>query len=179
LSSGARVRQTAAERRETLIEAAMAEFALGGYAGTPTEAIAKRAGISHAYLFRLFPTKKELFLACVDRCADRMIALFRDAAAEPAEGETVRQAMGHAYVDMLRDRELLLFQLHSWAASEDPEIRAKTSERYADLRRVITELIGGEELDAVEFMGQGMLLNVATSLGLAPEQWIWLGADRA
>src|SRR3954447_24911739 len=128
MGSPARTRQTAAERRETLVGAAMAEFGIGGHAGTATEAIARRAGISHAYLFRLFPTKKALFLACVDRCFDKTVATFHEAVANPADGN-VAKAMGDAYVDMLRDRELLLFQLQSYAAAADPEIRAKSQER--------------------------------------------------
>ena len=55
----------AAERRELVLEAAMAEFAVHGLAGTSTEEVARRAGISQPYLFRLFPTKKALFLALV------------------------------------------------------------------------------------------------------------------
>ena len=42
----------------------MRHFAIGGYNGTSTEAIAREAGISQPYLFRLFRTKKELFIAC-------------------------------------------------------------------------------------------------------------------
>ena len=60
-----RTRSTAQERRAELLAAALSEFAIGGLHGTSTEAIAKRAGISHAYLFRLFGTKKQLFIAIV------------------------------------------------------------------------------------------------------------------
>src|SRR2546423_8745187 len=66
-------RMSADERREAVLEAAMTEFALGGLHGTSGEAIASRAGISQPYLFRLFGTKKELFLAVVDRVFDRML----------------------------------------------------------------------------------------------------------
>ena len=59
-------RQTADERREAVLEAANVEFALRGLHGASTDAIARRAGISQPYLFRLFGSKKELFLA-VDR----------------------------------------------------------------------------------------------------------------
>ena len=52
---------SAAERREMVLEAAVVEFAVHGLAGTSTENVARRAGISQPYLFRLFPTKKALF----------------------------------------------------------------------------------------------------------------------
>jgi AcrR family transcriptional regulator len=61
----AQSRITAGERRERVLEAALTAFAAGGLDGTSTQDIARRAGISQAYLFRLFPTKKALFLAVV------------------------------------------------------------------------------------------------------------------
>ena len=67
-----RTRSTAQERRAELLAAALSEFAVGGLHGTSTEAIARRAGISHAYLFRLFGTKKQLFIACAHLCFRRV-----------------------------------------------------------------------------------------------------------
>ena len=61
------VRQTADERREAILEAAAREFAERGLHGASTDAIAKAAGISQPYLFRLFGTKKELYLATTSR----------------------------------------------------------------------------------------------------------------
>ena len=61
-------RRSAEDRREEIVGIAFRHFAEGGYHGTSTEAIAREAGISQPYLFRLFRTKRELFLACVDRC---------------------------------------------------------------------------------------------------------------
>ena len=63
-----------------MLAAALSEFAVGGLHGTSTEAIAKRAGISHAYLFRLFGTKKQLFIACSHLCRQRIQETFAAAA---------------------------------------------------------------------------------------------------
>lgn len=176
----ARQRLTAQERREDVLTAAMAEFSVTGYHGTPTEAIAKRAGISQPYLFRLYGTKKELFLACVERCFDLTYDLFRRAAeAEPPAGKTRLEAMGAAYLETLAaDRRLLLFQLQSYAAAADADVRALASRRYVELRDQIAELAGVGPGEAVPFLGQGMLLNIVAALDLEPEQWIW-GADEA
>ena len=171
-----RVRQTADERRATVLEAAIAEFAARGYHGTPTEAIAKRAGISHAYLFRLYGTKRDLFLACADRCFDRTIEVFRRAA-ETAEDEP-RRAMGGAYVDMLGDRDLVLLQ-HQIYAADDDVIRARARERYAEMRSEIRRLGELTDVETLKFVSQGMLLNVVASLGFEPDDWVWLGSDEA
>ena len=93
-----------------------------GLAGTSTEDVAPRAGISQPYLFRLFPTKKALFLALVERCFQRVEEAFT-AAAGDAIGEEALEAMGDAYEQLLDDRTLLLLQMQAYAACDDPEIR--------------------------------------------------------
>jgi AcrR family transcriptional regulator len=91
----ARTRSTAPERRVQLVEAALTEFAMGGLHGTSTEAIARRAGISHAYLFRLVPTKKQLFIDCALLCFRRVEATFQ-AAAVGVDADQRQESMGQA-----------------------------------------------------------------------------------
>jgi AcrR family transcriptional regulator len=181
VAAPARTRLTASERREHVLVAAVAEFSRTGYHGTPTEAIARRAGISQPYLFRLYGTKKDLFLACVERCFDRTTETFRTAAAEAPrpDAETPAERMGRAYVEMLADRELLLFQLQTYVAAEDPDVGALARRRYEQLRAEIAELTGEDAGSVLRFMGQGMLLNVAAALRLDPESWIWKHEDDA
>src|SRR5579883_3047304 len=109
------LRQTAGERRRTVLEAAIVEFARSGYAGTSTEAIAARAGISQPYLFRLFGTKKDLFIATHSLVADSIKAAFVEAA-DGLSGLEAKEAMGAAYVALVQDPDLLQVQLHAFAA---------------------------------------------------------------
>src|SRR5215469_14316955 len=120
-----KVRMPAAERRELVLDAAVAEFSAHGLAGTSTEDVARRAGISQPYLFRLFPTKKALFLELVDRCFQRVRDTFMTAAGD-LTGEDAKMAMADAYERLLDDRTLLLLQMQAYAACDDPEIRAAT-----------------------------------------------------
>src|ERR671932_31647 len=104
-------RKTQAERREEILDAALAEFAEHGYHGASTEGIAARAGISQPYVFRLFGTKRELFRAVVARCFREALELFQRAA-EGKRGEAALDAMGNAYVErLLVDRTRLLLQM--------------------------------------------------------------------
>src|SRR6478672_4291506 len=99
-------RQSAVSRRQEVIDAAIAEFASGGLDGASVEAIAERAGISQPYVFRLFGTKKALFLATYERCSDDVLAAFQDAAADTTSTDPHRRlrAMGRAYAALLADR---------------------------------------------------------------------------
>lgn len=179
MATPARQRLTAQERREDVLAAAIAEFSVTGYHGTPTEAIAKRAGISQPYLFRLYGTKKELFLACVERCFDLTSGTFRRAAETAPDTKSKLVAMGEAYVELLANRELLLFQLQTYAASADDDVRALAQRRYVELRDEIAGLAGIRGDEAVPFLGQGMLLNIAAALDLQPEEWLWKSEEDA
>src|SRR5258705_6048588 len=121
-------RMTADERRDAIVAAATEEFATGGLVGASTEAIARRVGVSQPYVFQLFGTKKDLFLAVVRSCFARTTLVFEDAARRYEPGanplcDTVLDAMGQAYMELLADRTLLLLQLQAYAACADPDVR--------------------------------------------------------
>src|SRR5919198_4260304 len=128
----AATRQSAEERREAVLDAAQAEFAARGLHGASTEEIAKRAGISQPYIFRLFGTKKELFKATVARCLRETLEIFQRAA-EGKRGEEALKAMGEAYRTLLEDRVRLRAQMQSYAACDDPEICAVVRAGYGDI----------------------------------------------
>jgi AcrR family transcriptional regulator len=165
-------RQTADERRTSILRAAMAEFAKGGYAGTSTDAIAVRAGISQPYLFRLFGTKRELFIATMDVMHARIESTFRSAA-QGLSGIEALAAMGQAYQVLLGERDLLLVQLHAFAASEDEEIRKAAREGFRHLWAVVSQLTGLPDEDVVAFFAQGMLLNVMAAIDASALDESW------
>ena len=163
--AGSRTLSTAEERREEILRAAERIFAARGLHGTPTMQIAKAAGISQAYLFRLFPTKAELFSALVQRCNARIERTFTDAAATAREsGEPVMQAMGRAYIGLLGDRDLLLNQLHAHAACDDPAIRDQMRRGFARLVEIVEQETGAEPQDVRNFFAHGMLINVLAAM---------------
>ena len=167
-----RQRMPAAERREAVLTAAVAEFAARGMDGTSTEDVASAAGISQPYLFRLFPTKKALFLALVDRCFEQVADTFETAAADRV-GDEALEAMADAYHRLLEDRTLQLLQLQIYAACDDPEIRAAARAGYKELWTLVERLSGLPYEQVVAFFAMGMLINVAAAMDLpaVDERW--------
>ncbi len=160
-----RTLSTAEERREEILAAAEHVFAARGLHGTPTMEIAKAAGISQAYLFRLFPTKAELFAALVERCNARIFRTFADAAdAARAAGQPVMPAMGQAYVGLLADRDLLLNQLNAHAACDDPALRDQMRRGFARLVELVERETGAGAEEVRDFFAHGMLLNVLAAM---------------
>ncbi len=168
------VRLSAAERREDILDAAMIEFAERGLEGTSTEDIARRAGISQPYLFRLFGTKKELFIATVSRCFRETLEMFQRAA-EGKRGEEALQAIGHAYMAQLEtNRTWLRAQMQAYAASEDPEIRSVVRAGYGDLIAYVRRVSDADWPIVWHFFAEGMLLNVLASMHVNdnPDPWM-------
>ncbi|MBV9802252.1 MAG: TetR/AcrR family transcriptional regulator [Solirubrobacterales bacterium] len=167
-----RQRIPAAERRDALIDAAVHEFAHGGLHGTPVDKIARRVGVAQPYVFSLFGSKKELFLAAVERGFELVAATFTRAATEfdPANAPpdtNLHRAMGQAYMEMLdSDRDYLMLQLHAYAACDDEEIRDRVRAFYARLVAHVESLWDASPEEIDDFFRYGMWLNVAAALGV-------------
>jgi AcrR family transcriptional regulator len=167
------------QRREEVLRAAVAEFAERGLAGTSTDAIARRAGISQPYLFRLFATKKDLFIAATNRCVARIKAEF-ETSADGLVGQEALTAMGQAYKELLADRQWLLLQMQMYVESHDPEIRDAARAGFADLWATVERVSGAPEEDVVQFFAIGMLLNTGAAMELneLDDRWARLATLR-
>lgn len=162
------------QRREQVLAVAEQEFAAVGLHGASTETIAHRAGITQAYVFRLFGTKKQLFLACVDAAFERM-TLAMLAAAGGATGIEALTAMGHEYNAMLADRTTLLLQLQGTAAAAagDGEVRDAVRASFGRLWQAVADKAGLDPVTIKAFLAFGMLLNTNAALELADVDEGW------
>src|SRR5262245_32995882 len=165
-------RLTAEERRGGVRPAPTVELARGGVDGSRTGAIARRVGISQPYLFRLFRTKKELFLAVIDRCFDLTLNTFREAAGERS-GKDALHAMGRSYAGLLRDRTRLLMQLQAYVACDDPDVRTLVRDGFKRLATFVADASGAPAEDVRHFFETGMLMNVVAAMELdrVKEPW--------
>jgi AcrR family transcriptional regulator len=161
-----RRRLTSAQRYEQVVAAAVLAFAASGYAGTTTDDVARRVGVSQPYIIRLFGTKQALFLAAVDRACTQIEETFRDTAGRSAD----LRSLGRAFKTLLGQRELLLVLLHGFAASGDPAVGPVVRRRYGDMYRLVRELTGADAAQAREFLSTGMLLTVLSAMDVvAPD----------
>jgi AcrR family transcriptional regulator len=164
-------RKSKEERREDILDAAIAEFAEKGLHGASTDEIARLAGISQPYVFRLFGTKKELYLAVIARCFRQTLETFQRVA-EGKRGEEALQAIGGAYSQLLEsDRLYLKAQMQAYAACGDPEICAVVRHGYGDLVTYVERVSGVEPKELGAFFAGGMLMNVLASMNAPSEDW--------
>ncbi|MFF7889585.1 TetR/AcrR family transcriptional regulator [Streptomyces sp. NPDC020794] len=171
--NGGTGRTGAQERREKVVRAAIAEFALKGYCGTSTEVIAKRVGLTQPYLFRLFPDKKAIFIAALTRSMEDTRLAFERAADGAEGGEDALHAMASAYTRLLSAHpETLPMRMQGYALVAAAE--AQGDDRIGELVRAgwmrLWETVrlspGGGEGEAAAFLVRGMLINTLTAIGL-------------
>jgi AcrR family transcriptional regulator len=167
---------SAVDRRADVLRAAVAPFAKGGYHGTSTEDVAKAAGISQPYLFRLFPTKKALFIALIEQGFQRVRDAFITAVGDKT-GEDAMAAMGEAYGELLRDRDELMLQMHFYSSSgADEDIAVVTRREFGKLWREVVRLSGADDETMQSFFATGMLMNVIASMDATSHDSSWIKA---
>lgn len=158
------MRKTAAERRADIIREALREFSRRGLHGTTTDSIARAVGVSQPYLFRLYRTKRDIFLAAGRFCFESIHREF-ETSAEGLSGESALAAMQSAYNKLAEDRDLLQMQMQLYvAASSDEEIRFEVVQWWDALWSLVRRLTGLSGDCVSEFMSCGMLINVMVAL---------------
>jgi AcrR family transcriptional regulator len=172
---------SAEERRESVIRAAMSEFAKGGYRGTSTEVIAKRVGVSQPYLFRLFPGKKAIFLAAAERCLEDTCRLFEEAS-KGLHGEEALHAMANAYTKVIAEEpERLLMQMQMYVAvaaaddAGDHELGEAVRAGWMRLFDTVHLPLGADVDETTTFLAYGMLVNCLVAMGFQPGHRVWEG----
>ena len=148
-------------------------FARSGLHGTSTEEIATAAGISQPYLFRLFGTKKALYIATVERCMTETLEIFR-AASRGLRGEEALRAMGEAYGELVvSDRTRLLGQMQAYASCDDADVRETMRRGYGELYRFVEAIADLPSEAVAHWFAAGMLWNVIAAMDLSsdPEPW--------
>ena len=159
------------DRKEGLLEAAHAEFATSGYHGATTAQIAKRAGISQSYVYALFPSKKDLFLACQRRNHQRILRILDSAGAAVDEVEA-QVLLREQYLKKVQDDRVdFLFRLQVSAAATDPDIAAEERRSAMAIFDRLMPLFGNDQEAVKTAMAVGLFTDMAIALGLPPKYW--------
>ncbi|PPF71894.1 TetR/AcrR family transcriptional regulator [Rathayibacter sp. AY1E6] len=174
-------RSTAEAQRERITAAALHVFARTGYAATPITEVAAEAGVSPAYVFRLFPGKLGVFVAAVDRCYEQVATTLAAAGeASPSSDPVDRlEAMTVAYIDLIADRDLIMLQSQAQSACDVPEIREAVRRGISAVVRTVTVVSGADGPAVQRFVAYGQLchLIVQTDLGGVDSEWARIVSD--
>ncbi|SMQ74919.1 TetR/AcrR family transcriptional regulator [Agreia sp. VKM Ac-1783] len=127
-----RILSTADARRADVLAAATQAFGRTGYWGTNTTEIARDAGISQAYLYRLFANKEELFVAVIGEIHN----LFRDEIdrilAETPREDALQALLSPSSTERTGSSDAGKVLLHASAASNVEPIGVAVRQCYSD-----------------------------------------------
>ena len=164
----ARRRMSSEERREQIVEAAIAVFGAKGYVGTTTDDVARAASVSQPYVVRLFGTKENLFLAALDSALERLLSAFRST----PEGDDPHQRgelMGQAYLGLLEVRGLHQILSHAFLLGAHPVIGPAARAGFARVWHFLRDDAGYTSEEAQKFLAMGMLINTMVGLRMTGE----------
>jgi AcrR family transcriptional regulator len=135
-------RLPAAERREQLLDVAQTLFAQQGYAGATTSQIARAAGVTEPIIYRHFKSKRDLFVALIERTGKRTLELWqRDLTDASDPAERLARILADNPMVSVEGRAGYKVLLQAIPEVDDPMIRAAVAEHMGVLHQFITDEI--------------------------------------
>jgi AcrR family transcriptional regulator len=177
-------KQAAEVRRETVLDAAIRVFGRTSYRAAGTAEIAREAGIAEPTIYRYFDSKRDLYLAALERCDTIICDNFRRIADTHPSGAEALRAMGIWYREAhVTDPDHLRLRQRAIAEADDDDVREVTRRTYDEVRAIAAEVIKrGQEQGAFRrdmrpeaggwmFIAMGHVLDLTRLLGMAPEEY--------
>lgn len=172
-------RLPAAQRREQLLDTAARVFAVHGFSGATTFQIAKAAGVSEPIIYRHFESKRDLFIALVERTGAATIKLWEhELATAPDPAERLKRLIGANPMVANRGRGIYRVIVQAMTEVEDPKILAALTEHVGRLHAFLVAEVrlaqeGGfvskrfsPELSAWALMQVGLGFGVLGAMGV-------------
>ena len=148
------------ERRELVLREAIPVFARYGFEGATTAEIAKRAGVTQPYIFKLFESKKALFIEACERNMRTTVEQMRESAGGKS-GHEALEAMGLAYVERMdKDRDSLLLQMQQYAACWDEDVQRAVRDCMREMWDMVVGMSKVPVAEVALFFAKGMMCNV-------------------
>jgi AcrR family transcriptional regulator len=167
------------ERRRDFTPLIAAAFIELGYRGTTSAELAQRCGVRENVLYRVWPTKKAMFLDAVEHVYAATMAAWDRVAADPALGKTVAERILSNQADY-HGRMRLYRILFAGLTEDDPDIKSALRDVYRRFHEYIAGRIGehrgqsrrkGEPAPALAawaMIGLGAVIDMQRELEILP-----------
>ena len=133
------------ERREQLVAEAIKLFGQRGYESATLDAVAEAAGVRKQSLLYYFPTKEDLFQACVDDLSGRVARILEQALDGIDEEDDPIPRVIHAIFKLAQD------------SPEFPGFMREASWRGADVVQRFASVMDPLRKRALQFLERGMV----------------------
>jgi AcrR family transcriptional regulator len=159
-----RTRLDAAARQETILAAAIPEFAASGYERTRIADIAAKVGVTEPVVFQNFGTKSGLFIAVLERMSEEVMKYLAALADDSADvAKLLAVLLAHEHQDRMHDPGAFGTMFAEAANSLEPSIRKAGRRAHAQTVQGVVQLLGrgqkeGSIRDDVDATTLGWLL---------------------
>jgi AcrR family transcriptional regulator len=141
-------RLPAPKRREQLLDCAADLFAKNGYARATTAQLAKAAGVTEPIIYRHFDSKRDLFVALIERTGRETIQQWeRHLADADDSAERLRRLIGDNPMVSERGRSAYRVILQAISETEDPVIHDALRNHIKSLHAFLAEELEGAQKD--------------------------------
>ena len=192
MSQPAQARLPAAERRSAIVAAALQVFGSGSYAGSTTAEIARAAGVSEPIIYRHFPSKRELWFACLDEAWRELRAAIELKAASVARAGVLADVDTEKRSPWSNPLLPNLWLQGVTEAGEDEEIQRYVRSHVREVHDFVAEMMQGyqaagamppdrdPDAEAWIFLAGGLLRSFADRLGgvLGTAEFAAIGRER-
>ncbi|MCC6428700.1 MAG: TetR/AcrR family transcriptional regulator [Phycisphaerales bacterium] len=131
-------RLPAAQRKEQLLDRASELFARHGYARATTAELAKAAGVTEPILYRHFDSKRDLFVALIERAGRRTISMWEKHLASSGDpADRLKRLLGDNPMVTPDGRHDYLVLLQAITEVDDEAIHAAINTTFHNLHQFL------------------------------------------
>ncbi len=131
----------ARERREQILDAAEIVFSANSYRDVGTASVAAQAEVSEPTLYRYFESKRDLYLAMLDRSAERLLSGWREQAANNPSPLGGIADIGTGYYQQIQDDPSpFLLRARSLLETGDAKLAEHARKRFWETYEFIVSL---------------------------------------
>lgn len=135
-------RLSADKRREQLLDKAAQLFARRGYARATTSELARAAGVTEPIIYRHFKSKRDLYVALIERTAARTLEHWQERLSDAADpADRLRRLLAENPMVSPASREPYRVLLQAITEVDDEAIRAAVSVHFQNLHRFLADEI--------------------------------------
>jgi AcrR family transcriptional regulator len=192
MSQPAQVRLPAEKRRSAIVAAALQVFGSGSYSGSTTAEIARAAGVSEPIIYRHFPSKKELWFACLDEAWRELRSAIDLKAASVARSGALAEVDPERRSPWSNPLLPNLWLQGVTEAAEDEEIQRHVRSHVREVHDFVAAMMRGyqaagampadrdPDAEAWVFLAGGLLRSFADRLGgvLGAAEFAAIGRER-
>ena len=132
-------RLPAAQRREQLLDTAAKLFADLGYSGATTAELARAAGVTEPIIYRHFASKRDLFVALIDRTGEETIRLWdKHMGDAPDPAERLRRLIGANPMVTTKGRGLYRVIVQAMTEIHDEQVLEALQRHITALHHFVT-----------------------------------------